>query len=155
MLCQDYDAAAPRKELGKTKVRRLFLTAAVTMTLGSTFVAGCAADAASAPTTFPAGSKWTIKSEGQGGGSAPCPIREIFGSPGHFTWVPLGPPRFPGTYKTSGKTISEKAPGHIPGPIVFRGTWSKAQNRYNGTLTNGVNHFAATLAPGVVKSCPA
>jgi hypothetical protein len=127
--------------------RRSFIGALAILRLASTLVAGSAVGAAQPKLT--AGSKWTIKSEER------CPIREIFGSPGHLTFVFENPkPHAPGKYKTSGKTITEKAPGIVPGPLAFSGRWSKTQNEYVGTLTNGVNHTPATLSPGVVHGCP-
>ncbi len=130
-------------------VRRLLLAAAVFATLGSTVLASSAVEAAQPKLTD--GSKWTVQSQ-----VGLCPIRQIIGAPGHLTWVMGAPaPRWPGTYKTSGKSIKEKAPGYRPGPVAFSGTWSKTQNEYVGTESLGTKQYPATLSPGVVKGCSA
>jgi hypothetical protein len=129
-------------------MRKLDLAAATIVTLGSALVVGGTVNAAQPTTKFAAGSKWTVKSES-------CPIREIFGSPGHLTYVFLNPsPHAPGTYKTNGKTITEKAPGYAPGPLASAGRGRRPGHKYVGTLTLGLNHFPAILSPGVVKGCP-
>lgn len=130
-------------------VTQLALAAAVVVTLGSTVAVGGAVNAALPSIKLVAGSKWTVESE-------LCPIREIIGSSGHLTFALSNPKRHvPGKYKTSGETITEKAPGYLPGPLAFSGKWSRAEDDYVGTLTNGSSQVGATLGPGFVNGCPA
>jgi hypothetical protein len=132
-------------------MRRCWLLGVIAIvTLGSALAASSIADAGTPPTKFPAGALWSVKSQG-----GLCPIREAFGRSGHFSWIAVGSRPFPGTYKSDGRTITEKAPGHQPGPVAFIGTWSKTQDEYVGTLTNGIDHDPATLSRGIVKGCTA
>ena len=110
-------------------------------------VIGSSVDAAQPKLTD--GSKWTVERQ-----VGLFPIREVIGAPGHLTWV-MGVPtqRWPGTYKTSGKSIKEEAPSYIPGPVAFTGTWSKTQNEYVGTVTLGTKQYPATLSAGKVTGC--
>jgi hypothetical protein len=124
------------------------LAASAGVTFGVTMAAAGPVNAAQSSTRLTTGSEWTINSE-------LCPIREIFGSPGHLTFVFSGNHiHASGVYRTDGTSLIEKVPHAVPGPLAFIGTWSKTLKEYVGTLTSGVNHFPATLRPGVVKGCP-
>jgi hypothetical protein len=130
-------------------LRRLILATGAFAMLSLTVVIGGGISAAHSSTSLAPGSKWIVKSK------LLCPMQEIFGSPGHLTFIISGPGiHVPGKYTLSGKTIAEQAPGYMPGPLGFRGTWSKTKHAYAGTLTSGLNHDPATLSPGVVKGCP-